>query len=138
MKAATQNRRKFTALECTAYHEAGHAAAGYLLGRPPKRVSIIPNAEDGSLGCCTSFEMPTFKPEFNKDLRTRFRIECECTILLAGPAAEAQVRGHRNRVGASGDYRAAVHLAECLCGSEREVAKYLEWQAVKAEELVRN
>ena len=132
----TQNRRKMTALEYTAYHEAGHAAAGRLLDRPPKRVTIVPDEEAGSLGGCESFAMPSFKPDMGVDLRTRFRIECECTILLAGPVAEARVRGRRNQAGAAGDYRTAVRLAEFVCKSEREIEKYLDWLTVKAEELL--
>jgi ATP-dependent Zn protease len=105
-------RRKLTPLECTAYHEAGHAVISFALGRPVKRVSIIPDEAEGSLGHCAHGVWPkSRRPDFNNDDRTRAFVENEIFILLAGSAAEAKARGRHNHVGARSDHANTVDLA---------------------------
>jgi ATP-dependent Zn protease len=127
-----------TELECTAYHEAGHAVAAFALGRGVRHVSIEPDLEKGSLGHCRKHHLPSLKDaEFADDTpRHRTRMEREIICFFAGGIAERHFRGRRNNVGASRDLTAAVSLAECLCGSLKETEAYLNWLYIRAENLV--
>jgi hypothetical protein len=132
-----KKRTRVTDLECTAYHEAGHAAIAFVLRRAVKLVTIMPNAEAGTLGHVRKGDFSdSFRPDANKDPRTRSLVEREIIISLAGPAAEAKYKGHRNNIGACGDYHDAVDLAMHVCVSVKETHRYLAWLAVRAEEQV--
>ncbi len=62
--------------EINAYHEAGHAVVGYLLGREPIRVSINPHVPTGECVFKTA--------ELNTENKKRNQI----IIVLAGHAAD--------------------------------------------------
>jgi ATP-dependent Zn protease len=49
-RLAGMNERARRQLERTAYHEAGHAVAAYVVHRGNRSVSIIPDESDGTLG----------------------------------------------------------------------------------------
>src|SRR5207302_9592341 len=87
----------------TAYHEAGHAVVTVYLGHALRYVTIIPEGDTSGHALCP------FPKGFNLeqldllDRRTLNRAQDNIVILMAGGAAEARLRGHRNRIGASGD-----------------------------------
>jgi hypothetical protein len=80
--------------EETAYHEAGHAVMGCILGRPPLCVSIVPDAHgnvgqttlQGSRGARSVSAAPVPRPDARLyPYRTRGRIECEDAVNLVLP-----------------------------------------------------
>jgi hypothetical protein len=73
--------------EATAYHEAGHAVMGCLLGRPPLRVDIVPDA-------CGNVGHTTFPDDFREyegclsdDPKFHAYIEIRVMIEAAGTVA---------------------------------------------------
>jgi hypothetical protein len=79
----------------TAIHEAGHAViarsfnvrvAGVKLVRPPPSIGFV-----GMANVATAYD---YAVRLNADLHTRLRaLDVDATITLAGPVAEASVRG---------------------------------------------
>lgn len=71
----------------TAYHEAGHAIAGYLLPNsdPVRKVTIIPRGMTGG--------STLFIPEHEVNYITRSRLKDQVVVTLAGRAAEEIVFG---------------------------------------------
>lgn len=57
-----------TSLEEVAYHEAGHAVIGFLNKLPIKKVSIVPDELEGSLGHVENF--PTYGKEIDLETQT--------------------------------------------------------------------
>jgi hypothetical protein len=111
----------------TAYHEAGHAVAALVLGRPVAWVSIRPDRK--YLGVC-AFGKGVFRP--SEDW-----VEREAVIALAGPAAEAGFTGEMDWVGAAYDYDYAFGLARGRGGRDDKRADRLvkRWLA-KADHLL--
>jgi ATP-dependent Zn protease len=122
--------------ECTAYHEAGHAAAAFALRRAVRWVSIVPDEARGTLGFCASRLMPGFRPDLDRSPRNRAAVEREVIINFAGGIAEERFRGRKNRAGAAGDVATAVDLASTVCGSIEETSAYLAWLHIRAKNLV--
>ena len=61
--------KRFSKEQLTAFHEAGHAAAAWHFNMPITSVSIIPNADDGSLGKMLRPGVPDwFQPDVDIDL----------------------------------------------------------------------
>ena len=106
-------RRQRTMRVRSAYHEAGHAVACYLLGRRFKRVTIVPDHE--SHGKVFPHRLRNFHPDTSTTLRTRQRIETEITILFAGGLTEAKLLNGELppiwRCGTLSDLSAAVDAA---------------------------
>jgi ATP-dependent Zn protease len=129
--------------DTTAYHEAGHAVIALALGRPVRRVSILPDRE--RLGVC-EFGKATFRP--SEDW-----LEREILIALGGIAAEARFTGdyawdaaardqqyvHRLAVQRAGERRADRLQRRLLAKAEHLLADEGHWQAVEliAAELMR-
>ena len=61
IKKMTQKQRR---LWLTAYHEAGHAVAKFLLGFRIKKISIIPDHEEGNLGHVMGYKMSRSMHDF--------------------------------------------------------------------------
>ena len=102
-------------LRYTAYHEAGHAVAAWQEGIRFRSVSIVPKGD--ALGYVLHNRPPRwFQPDIASDRRTRDRCEAMARTLLAGPEAEARIRGRRNHVGASDDYAQAVDYVTRISG----------------------
>jgi hypothetical protein len=123
-----------SALECTAYHEAGHAIAEFSFGRRIRRITIEPN--DNALGNCISEKPPRgFQPDVSIPPYHAEWIYRQIVSLFAGSVAEAKHRGRKNHIGASSDYHAAVHLASYLPNSTRAMEKMLAWLHQRAVDL---
>jgi ATP-dependent Zn protease len=123
-------------LECTAYHEAGHAVAAIALPRGVKQVSIVPDEERGSLGHCRNSELPSLvRLEYEDSPYLRRSVELECITFCAGGIAETKRRGRRNHTGARADMNNAFELASRLFGDEVG-EKYLSYLHARAAQLL--
>lgn len=94
-------------LEATAYHEAGHAVACFLLGRWFRFVTVKPG--DDFLGKVVGRA---------SDIRRRLKMAekgfisiHDAIITAAGPEAERKHTGRSNHRGADGDYRRIIDIA---------------------------
>jgi ATP-dependent Zn protease len=123
-------------LKCTAYHEAGHAVAACELDLPLRRISIVPNDDDGSLGHCARPGLPRKFENADKSNKTRLRIEKEILLKLSGAIAEARFRGQDNLQGAVDDNCELELYAETVCSSSKEIRKFLAWLKERARNLL--
>ena len=112
--------------DVTAYHEAGHAVAALVLGRPVSWVSIRPDRK--YLGVC-AFAKAVFRP--SEDW-----VEREAVIALAGPAAEAGFTGELDWAGAAHDYDYAFDLARGRGGDEKRADRLVKRWLAKADHLL--
>jgi Peptidase family M41 len=121
------SKRARQRLEQTAYHEAGHAVAAYVVRRGVMKVSIAP--DDTSLGrvhCQRWGEK--FRPDAEVTSRTRARLEAGITVCLAGPEAERAFLGRRTIRGLeSSDLHKACNLASYLSGDPDVDGAYVYW-----------
>jgi hypothetical protein len=130
-------------LERCAYHEAGHAAASFQLGRRVVKVTIEPDAEGEALGLCVNSPLPKWCTPYQDEvpiadsLRKRAVVEQEILIQFAGHVAEARRAGRNNFRGAAADYRGAFDLASLVTSGQEETDKYLDWLAVRSKNLFR-
>lgn len=131
-------------LQAVAYHEAGHAVMGFLLGRKILGASVIP--DESSMGR-VEFDTSWIKELHEWDERFSDEMVFQLLIHLAGPAAEEIYTGEY--VPIYGEYETdiqkAVDAAEYLVGNSKELDDYLDrayecatiiltehWEAVKA------
>lgn len=119
----------------TAYHEAGHAVTGYVLGRYFLSVSIT--SEGNSAGRCYFAPRPeTFDP-WNRDPATRRRLEIEVITDLAGGIAERIATGFDNLEGMASDVYSAIDTTTYMTGNEAQRLAYLERAEARAESILR-
>ena len=124
-------------LKKTAYHEAGHAVAAFILRKRFKKISIIPNPYENSLGRLSGCGWKSnLNPEFDEDGRLRHMVETQIIIFLAGPVAEAKLTGRYNHIGASKDYEGAVLYASYVTGSSEETSAYINWLLEKTKNIL--
>lgn len=97
-------------LSLTAYHEAGHAAMGWILGRQPLEVSIVPS--DGQAGFCNSALMEG-GAGFQSDH------EHVCMIVLAGGIAQQKYSSRDDLEGNEQDH-------DLVAGSVRKMLSRLD------------
>jgi len=126
-------------LRVTAYHEAGHAVAAFMLRRGISYVTI--EADKDSLGSCKHprgiREFSTLDVAAIVDLRLRAKVEREIMILFAGDIAERQFRHRRRQVrGSWADYGYAVDLADYVTTGDNELELYLDWLYGRTENLI--
>jgi len=95
----------------TAYHEAGHAAAGALLGQKPDWATLIPDPKTDILAEVTRLD--------NEALSKR-ELEEEIIFFYAGQYAELRAGGSRRRarLGAMADNDTARNCIARLCGKD--------------------
>jgi hypothetical protein len=129
--------KKPSRLQRTAYHEAGHAVASYILHGRLISISIVPDIKDNTLGHFQA-SVPTFHPDENapnlagyltaKGRTLRYQVETRIIILLAGPVAEKLFIDHANRKGASSDLSNVASLLDYIgtCDEKERIA-YLNW-----------
>lgn len=124
-------------LERTAYHEAGHAVARYVLHGRLRYVTIVPDPDEGSLGHCTGASLPSaMKVDVEHSSRYDRILEREITILLVGQAAEWRFTGRHNRSGSENDLHRAIDCALYLVGSDEELDAYVNLMEVRAKGFV--
>jgi hypothetical protein len=111
--------KKATKLECTAYHEAGHAVAAIALGRGVRLVTIVPDREAGLLGNCICDSLPGLAADpHNPNARgRRALVEQEIMICYAGSVAQDHCRSGYRHISAEDDHIQAVLLAESVLGN---------------------
>jgi hypothetical protein len=123
----------------TAYHEAGHAVAAFLL-RVPFEIGVITIVpEDGADGCFTHANLLKgidLEWEDSDQDPDQARIGVEKTILICLSGMEAQrrhrassVRSHHARA----DYEKAVDLAGRIFGSSEVIAAYMKFLLARAK-----
>jgi Peptidase family M41 len=97
-----------------AYHEAGHAVVGYVLGLDLERVTIVP--DDSTLGHCRyrDWEIHAVAEDLDAHL----------LLTLAGAVAEEIAVGAPSR---GADERRAMRLARMRGDSEAEACERLAW-----------
>lgn len=124
-------------LKSTAYHEAGHAVATYLLRISIIKISII-KAED-SYGRVIQKPLPkNFDPSLLDSWSARRRLECLIISSLAGRAAEEILTGKENIKGASHDYHSAIVLVDEFISDNSEIEAYLNWLYIRTKNLLQN
>jgi ATP-dependent Zn protease len=104
--------------EATAYHEAGHAAIGCVLGRKLKRVTIIPDGKGvvGSTEFANGYP-ETFARTFNQSKAKRQYVEDRVAGELAGSLAQSRkVPGRDRDAGDEHDDYQARELSRELVG----------------------
>lgn len=102
----------------TAYHEAGHAVAAFVLHIPIGRdgATIIPDHNAGSLGTCHILRKLKENPTYATSPRTRARIEDLSVMLMAGDAAQRRFQP-RSRYGGHRDIQDAIDLLDYVSSS---------------------
>lgn len=130
------NKRERKRLECTAYHEAGHAFTAYQLRRPFRYVTIEPAGDSLGTVWFQRFNKQ-INLEYEIDLRTTRKLQRDIEIALAGPEAAAILSGRRSRVSAYSDDYYAAKLAHYVCGTDEEAGAYLAWLRIKARDRLK-
>ena len=123
----------------TAYHEAGHAVAAFLLDRPFRRVSIIQDEEGHGHVLYRKFHK-RFDPEYGSNpQKARFQIERAIITLMAGGEAERVHTGRRNNLGSSSDDETARDLATYIVPDwGDELVAYLKWLRIRTRNLLKS
>lgn len=121
----------------TAYHEAGHAVADYVLGREVKHVTINPDEEKGTLGHCAGAP-PTEDehPEYGLTHEAGGWVRDMLVSLQAGGLAEEKHCGECDEAGCGQDNEAAVSLAFSIAGSEEDAQAHLDTAHSQATVLI--
>jgi hypothetical protein len=123
----------------TAYHEAGHAVAAVLLGRPLVDLALAPHAPDGLLGLCRYAPTPVPEVWLAADHTPPgfVHVRHEGTLALAGPTAEALYRGYASLAPFAGDpdyksdFRQALDAAgPQYAGDDERAGRYLSRRLV--------
>jgi hypothetical protein len=129
---------KLAAAKATAYHEAGHAVACFMMNVKMKSATIIPDKESDTAGHVDHENMfRGLNPEVELTGRARLQIERSIIICLAGFAAQRRYnkRSWRNYHGQS-DFTYAVNLASYVDGDAKGASQFLKWVQFRAERLV--
>jgi hypothetical protein len=139
-KPPSKAERERKRLQSTAYHEAGHAVIAMHLGKAVRRVSIVPEEEEGNLGHVLHFKNRSFRPDIFdlSDARTRRLAEREILVTLAGRAAEMRHTGRPKSSGDGDDLRYVYDVAWRVCMDDEEAGKYVDWLKVRARNLIAN
>src|SRR5262249_1918570 len=108
---ARKSRSRPSALECMAYHEAGHVVMAFVCRLGVLRACAVPDDHVGARGDMALRKMHrSLQPDSVNDARAHDRIEREIMVRLAGAVAEAKARGRHNWAGATEDLVDAYHL----------------------------
>ncbi len=143
MKVQSRKRiRRMTAAAetVTAYHEAGHAVAAWLLhlGLRRKGISIIRD-EDSDGRTHLVHPMRNSKPEIDRSDRNRIRAERYAVVVLAGREAQRRHRGSNVRpYHHQNDYQNAAELIQYFVASHEELEAHLRLLQVRAKNLFEN
>lgn len=116
-----------------AYHEAGHAVAYHYLGKAFKKISIIPDGN--SLGYVLNRKINRDIEIYERDTKTRNRVEKEAITYLAGIIVENLLSGRYDRRGASSDLNHVVSLLSTQCQSSIETDAYLNLLWIRTRQI---
>ena len=139
-KSTRRHNTRFMAqeieLRATAFHEAGHAVAAFMLGRAFTRVSIKP--DDLTVGRC-SFRTPGtwYRPEEEMSAPTRRMLEHRIMISLAGPETEARATGAFDPQASQEDLDRALDHACLMAADPSEASAYVEWLRLRTVNLMK-
>lgn len=129
-------------IECTAYHEAGHAAAYLALDRRFQHVTIEPKEDEtgGSLGHCLGVadrHGAGFATEvYEGTPRARRWLEQRAMVLAAGNVAERYFTKRRIVAGSISDFSYIADALDGLCGDEDEASAYCAWITFRTRNLL--
>lgn len=130
-------------LERTAYHEAGHAVAAYLLNCPIAHITIVPDEAAGAAGLCIpSSQMASAqwgrhrRPSHPAEVRA---LQAEAFIYLAGPKAEAWYTCESEDWAGSGidDLYHVTYLVGLVAENEDDFHEWMSRLDEDTEELLR-
>jgi len=136
-KAKGKAKDRPSELECTAYHEAGHAIVSLFLRRTVKAVSIVP--EHDTLGYCESGKA-SYKVyacnDFDPPAMTQATVQL--MISFGGPIAEAKRLRKRDwHPGSDGDVANAISLLRRVCYGGRDWKLLLDWLLHRTKAILR-
>lgn len=129
-------KRATQALTATAYHEAGHAVACYILHRGFRYVTIRPDRE--CLGRVMQTPLPDsfWIADLGIDTRARRIAEREIIIDFAGEAAGAIWRGRHNWRSSRADFQSVTELTGRVCNTPDEEEAFARWLAIRARDMI--
>jgi len=119
-----------------AYHEAGHAVAGFHYGCPFKKISLlsydlVPEYPGKSVGGIVDFDDSR---EPSDDIQAREWVRNAIIATYCGPIAERKVRGRYNHGGAKHDLQKIIMAGEALASDlDQELMNVLDQVAEEAE-----
>jgi hypothetical protein len=130
-------RKRRKPLEATAYHEAGHAVAAFVMGRSVRKISIVPDPAANSLGSVHGYRWRGENPETSTNYeRMLVRVQIQIIRDLAGGEAEARFTGRRNHIGEMNDRASANHLMGYICTSPKEEEAMWKWLTLRTRGLI--
>lgn len=123
----------------TAYHEAGHVAAYFDMGRPIRRVTIVPTKEYG--GCCDPFVRKLPPIDYCKITSSiRAKIEREVMVDLAGCIAEDKYLGRDGagnwEIGGWSDMDHLINLIDHLTSGPEETDAYINLIYIRTKAII--
>lgn len=133
--------RPCSQLERSAYHEAGHAVATYVLGQPVTDIAVV--LDPANLGRCLYAELRNFDPDLPRPYggpQAPGAADRQILTYLAGPIAESALTGEKDwrKTGGNGDIPRAIDLAMYLTGDIKKTESYLERLWLQTEGIVTN
>lgn len=130
-KRRSEQRRR-----ATAYHEAGHAVAAFIVQRGFRKISILEDEE--TLGRVLYQKWrKDFDPSVIDPERARRQIEKAIVTAYAGGEAERRHTGRRNARGSRSDDETAVDLAcYVIADWEEELTAFLRWLRIRSRNIV--
>jgi hypothetical protein len=134
----SQGRKAITQLERTAYHEAGHVVAHFVVDVGFRYVTITPSGD--ALGHVKTY---LYGKKFREDiengsytLRESNRVGKDIVIYFAGNEADKKFCGRYNHQGSSADFHDLVGLAMRIAGEGKALEAYLKWLRLRAQDLI--
>lgn len=129
-------------LKDIAYHEAGHALLSYKLRKEIEFVTIIPNKEEGYLGCVQHLKTEknlsyvNESGEFSVYKKDRPKIEKNVMIYCAGHIAEIKYTKEVVEEINVTDFQYVLDFLVALSDSDKESEAYLNWLYTKTETII--
>jgi hypothetical protein len=138
MNATKSTSSRNATLWATAYHEAGHAVAAYMLkiALRRKEVSIVPDNERGSDGSTSHLQVVSKEIEYDRSGKNFLRAERLVKMSLAGEIAQRRYkpRSMRSHHGHS-DRDHAADLLSYFATSQEELQVWLKLLTIRTENM---
>jgi ATP-dependent Zn protease len=137
LRLRIMNQKRVSRRTGTAYHEAGHAVAAYLVRKKFRYVTIRANGEyEGYMRHYQKRD--AFLIDGEEHAMTRTSIEKDMMVSLAGGAAVFLLTGKHDYIGKWSDDHKVMDLAETVCRSGRECEAYINWLYIRCESMLRS